>query len=64
MLTGSEREFVRGVDKTINKINTYKGAIYRSLDNQLMADEDEFNAKHQPGNIVIYDAYFFAKKYL
>lgn len=61
-LSQQEREFVRGVDKALSKFDDYTGEVYRSINSDLMQDEELFNKIHQPGNIIVYPSYTSASK--
>lgn len=54
--------FVRGVEKSLSKFENYKGKVYRSIDSQIMKDEEIFNRQYQKGNIIICHAYTSASK--
>lgn len=60
-LSEDEHVFVRNLDTALLKMDNYSGIVYRSIDIDLM-DEEDFNAKHVIGAFVLYDAYTSTSK--
>lgn len=56
-LNPREEEIVHQIDQAIAKLPVYNGAVYRSMQSDMISDLDVFNEEHIPGRIVIYSAF-------
>lgn len=60
-LNSNEKRIVRDLDSALSLLPDYKGTVYRSMSSSMM-DINLFNALHQIGNVISYEAYTSTSK--
>lgn len=56
-LSKAEQQLADDLDRAILKLPKFEGTVYRSMRSQDLDDLGPFNASHQKGNLIVYDAY-------
>lgn len=56
-LSEDEIEFMYNFDSALEKISTFDGTLYHSMNSDMITDIDDFLVKHHPVSWVTYNAY-------